>query len=152
MNDSRSHMNIGAASVILLITVFALTVFAVLSIRASYNERGMAQRGRDAVERYYEADVRAEEIYGRLLAARREAGDGAAAQEILSLAEIPADILTQAEENLIVCEIAVDHNRTLRLVFELSKTGLSVKEWWLVSGTSGTYGEEIDIWDGIFTE
>lgn len=152
MNDSRYHMNVGAASVILLVTVFALTVFAVLSIRASYNEREMAGRGRDAVERYYEADARAEEVYGKLLAAAEDAGNGRTAQDVLLLAGLPADIPAQAEENTIVCEITVDYNRTLRLAFGLSERGLSVREWRLVNGTSGSYGEEIDLWDGVFTE
>ena len=43
MKNPRYHMNIGGASIILLIAVFGLTVFAVLSIRASYKERQMAQ-------------------------------------------------------------------------------------------------------------
>ena len=66
MKNPRYHMNIGGASIILLIAVFGLTVFAVLSIRASYKERQMAQKNREAVEAYYEADARAEEIFAQV--------------------------------------------------------------------------------------
>lgn len=144
-------MNIGGASILLLITVFALTVFAVLSIRASYSERQMAQRGRDAIERYYEADTKAEEIYAKLLDTFRAADTERTAASVLEAAQLPAQFMASAEENSIVYYVEVDHNRTLRIVLELSEEECQVREWRLISDAYGSYEEEIEIWDGVFT-
>ncbi|MDE7211252.1 MAG: hypothetical protein K2O03_07385 [Lachnospiraceae bacterium] len=151
MNQSRYHMNIGGASILLLITVFALTVFAVLSIRASYSERQMAERGRDAVERYYEADTKAEEVYAKLLDAFLAAGAGRTAASVLEAAQLPAEVMADAKENQIIYSIGVDYNRTLRIVLELSGEKCQVREWRLISTASGSYEEEMEIWDGVFT-
>lgn len=152
MNNSRYHMNIGGASVILLITVFALTVFAVLSIRASYSEKQMAKRGRDAVERYYEADAKAEEVYAKIRDAFRALGAGGTAKSVLEAAKLPPEIAAQAKENLIFYEIGVDYNRKFEIVLTLREGECAVTQWRLVSNAYGSYDEEIEIWDGVFTE
>lgn len=147
------HMNIGGASVILLIAVFALTVFSVLSIRASYNEKQLAERSRDAVESYYEADTRAEEAYAGIVNAWRAAqGRERGAAAVLGAADIPEGVIADAEGDCIICYVGIDYNRTLRLVFEVGETKCTVKEWRLVSDSYGSYEEELDIWDGVFTQ
>lgn len=151
MGKSRYHMNIGGPSILLLITVFALTVFAVLSIRASYNERQMAERARDAVERYYVADAKMEEAYA-LVAQAWEAQAGRTGQEALLGITLPEGIVAQADGDGIVLSADVDNNRTLRVVLQLSKDHCLVREWRLLSGSYGNYGENTDLWDGIFTE
>ena len=143
MKNPRYHMNIGGASIILLIAVFGLTVFAVLSIRASYKERQMAQKNREAVEAYYEADARAEEIFAQVANKWEDAGRVGSAQAVLD---------AKVAENEISFQVDVDHNRVLYVSLGLDKGGCSVLHWKLVSGTSGSYGESIDLWDGGFTE
>lgn len=63
MNEKGVHMNTGGISLVMLLIVFALTVFAVLSMRASYQELQMAEKNKNFVEGYYEADTRMEELY-----------------------------------------------------------------------------------------
>lgn len=153
MENSKYHMNIGGASVILLIAVFALTVFAVLSIRASYNEKQMAERGRDAVESYYTADTKAEETYAGIVNAwKTAAGEERTAAAVLGAAKIPEGVTAQAQEDCITCYIGIDYNRTLRLVFWLGEEECKIKEWRLVSDSYGSYEEQIDIWDGVVTQ
>lgn len=153
MKNLKYHMNIGGASVILLIAVFALTVFAVLSIRASYNEKRMAERNRDAVESYYAADRKAEEAYAGVVNAWRAAeGEKRTAAAVLDAAGIPEDVTAQAQEDCIICYVGVDYNRTLRLVLQLGETECNIKEWRLVSDSYGSYEEQIDLWDGVFTQ
>ena len=48
---------------ILLLIVFALTVFAALSVRASYHEMKLAEKTKESVQAYYQADSRAVERY-----------------------------------------------------------------------------------------
>lgn len=66
MPDKNNRMCIGSASVILVLVVFALTVFAVLSIRTSYHEYKMSEKTRDAVTEYYTADSKAEKLLAKL--------------------------------------------------------------------------------------
>ncbi|MBO7401861.1 MAG: hypothetical protein J6U10_02600 [Lachnospiraceae bacterium] len=55
------HMNVGGASMILLLVVFALTIFAALSVRASYHEMKLSEKTRNAVQEYYLMDKKATE-------------------------------------------------------------------------------------------
>lgn len=55
-------INIGGASVILILLVLALSIFAVLSIRASNNEWRLAKKTAEAVKKYYDADREAVEV------------------------------------------------------------------------------------------
>lgn len=50
------HLNIGAASIILVMLVFALCTFATLSIKASNNEYKLAKKTAQAVKEYYQAE------------------------------------------------------------------------------------------------
>ncbi len=152
MKNPRYHMNIGGASIILLIAVFGLTVFAVLSIRASYKERQMAQKNREAVEAYYEADARAEEIFAQVANKWEDAGRVGSAQAVLDALKLSEEMEAKVAENEISFQVDVDHNRVLYVSLGLDKGGCSVLHWKLVSGTSGSYGESIDLWDGGFTE
>lgn len=60
------NINVGGASVILILLVLALSVFALLALRSSYNERKLARKAADSVRDYYEMDGRAEDLYARI--------------------------------------------------------------------------------------
>lgn len=60
--ESEFKMNSGAATIILLITVIGLSVFASLAIKAAYSEKHLAGVSADKLAEYYTADARAEEI------------------------------------------------------------------------------------------
>lgn len=53
-------MNIGGASIILILVVISMCIFAILSVRASYNDLKLARNSREYVEEYYKADAQAE--------------------------------------------------------------------------------------------
>ena len=53
-------LNVGTASILLILLVFVLAIFSVLSIQASNNEWNLAEKTGDAVQEYYEADKEAE--------------------------------------------------------------------------------------------
>lgn len=55
-------LNIGGPSIILLLTVLGLTVFAILSIRAAYSGLKLARTSRESIANYYLCDAEAERI------------------------------------------------------------------------------------------
>lgn len=59
-------LNVGTASILLVLLVFVLSVFAVLSIQASNGEWKLAQKTGKAVQDYYEADQKAEYMLCRV--------------------------------------------------------------------------------------
>lgn len=60
MNKGKGlHLNIGAASIILIMLVFALCTFAALSIKASNSEYKLAEKTARSVREYYEAEAEA---------------------------------------------------------------------------------------------
>lgn len=131
LTKQKMHINTGGGFVILLISVLALTVFAVLSIRASYNELRMAERMRNSVEAYYEADQRA----------------GERCAEIFRAWEMtqPGDRVEQEHS----FELEVDYNRILKVRIHSDKENCAITEWKLESSEYGSYeGESIEIWNG----
>ena len=63
------HMNVGGASMILLLVVFALTIFAALSVRASFHEMKLSEKTKNAVSEYYLMDKKATEKLADIRAA-----------------------------------------------------------------------------------
>ncbi len=85
-------INIGAPSIILLLVVFALTVFALLSIRASYNELKLARTSRESVDKYYKALGESEKLRAQIDQIRERTGSDSAAfaNELSALASVTA--------------------------------------------------------------
>lgn len=62
-NDIKNRMNTGGALVILVILVVAMSLFAVLAIQSSLNEKRLATKTKEGIENYYKLDAEAERIY-----------------------------------------------------------------------------------------
>ncbi len=60
--EVKVKWNVGTSSVILVIVVFALAVFAVLSVKASNSDLVLAKKTREAMQSYYKADTEAERL------------------------------------------------------------------------------------------
>ena len=156
MENSKYRMNIGGASILLLIAVFAMTVFAVLSIRASYNELQIAEKNRDSVEAYYEADAIAESTYAALCDAWQAAGiqmrqDAAAV--LGSVAGLDQDIIFEAAGEVLDYFVKVDYNRTIQVTLHFSAEGCHVAGWHMVAEEIGSYnGEIVEVWDGVVSK
>lgn len=143
------HMNIGGASIILLIIVFALTIFAILSVRASYHEMKLATKTRESVENYYELDSEAEikKIYveNTFRKAMYMAQDG----KIYDL--FNTDGYTQ-EGDLVTYTVEKNGSRLYVTLQLLSDATTVVKEWRLEEKEEGNYGQGSDIWNGDLVE
>ena len=65
-NNIRNRMNTGGALVILVILVVAMSLFAVLAIQSSLNEKKLSAKTKEGIENYYKLDAEAERIYARI--------------------------------------------------------------------------------------
>lgn len=65
-NNIKNRMNTGGALVILVILVVAMSLFAVLAIQSSLNERKLSLKTKESIERYYRMDAEAEKLYARI--------------------------------------------------------------------------------------
>ncbi len=65
-NNIKNRMNTGGALVILVILVVAMSLFAVLAIRSSLNEKKLSLKTKEGIENYYMLDAEAERIYARI--------------------------------------------------------------------------------------
>lgn len=64
--ETFSPAAVGGSSLLVIFAVLCLTVFALLSLSSVQAERRLADAATRAVVDYYEADLRAEEIFARL--------------------------------------------------------------------------------------
>lgn len=65
-NSIKNRMNSGGALVILVILVVTMSLFAVLAIRSSLNEKKLSLKTKEGIENYYMLDAEAERIYARI--------------------------------------------------------------------------------------
>ncbi len=133
-HKNEFHMNIGGASIILLLIVFALTIFAALSVRASYHELKLAEETRRSVETYYEADAKALELKNAICIAFKNHVNDGGALETFSYKDI------RCVDGVIRFKVEAGENNTLNVKLLLSRDGsVNVNEWRLGEYTHGTY-------------
>ncbi len=65
-NNIKNRMNTGGALVILVILVVAMSLFAVLAIQSSLNEKKLSIKAKEGIENYYKLDTEAERVYARI--------------------------------------------------------------------------------------
>ncbi|MGP1612512.1 MAG: pilus assembly PilX N-terminal domain-containing protein [Catonella sp.] len=65
-NSIKNRMNTGGALVILVILVVAMSLFAVLAIQSSLNEKKLSLKTKEGIENYYMLDAEAERVYARI--------------------------------------------------------------------------------------
>lgn len=65
-NDIKNRINSGGALVILVILVVAMSLFAVLAIQSSLNEKKLSIKTEESVQDYYMLDAEAERVYARI--------------------------------------------------------------------------------------
>lgn len=65
-NSIKNRMNTGGALVILVILVVAMSLFAVLAIQSSLNEKKLSLKTKEGIENYYMLDAEAERVYAKI--------------------------------------------------------------------------------------
>lgn len=163
-------VNIGGSSIILIIVVFALAIFAVLSIKASNSDLVLAKKTRTAINAYYAADSQAEEYLAEidqvLQAGKEDLAESQAGTEDLSLLQTRLKALTfnpvlKAEADgtgTIFYEVTISDYATLQveLTYDLNSTRdtlYDIKTWKVKQESIGEYDfNDFEFWDGTIDE
>lgn len=74
-NSIKNRMNTGGALVILVILVVAMSLFAVLAIQSSLNEKKLSNKTKEGIENYYKLDAEAERVYAKIDGIVAKGGD-----------------------------------------------------------------------------
>ena len=159
MKKKDFQMNIGGASILLVLLVFAVTVFAILSMRASYHELKMSEKTRDSVEQYYEVDAKSEEALLSIQEVMYDAMKQTEMEEIEYFKkEIAKDECFTFDEisHVLTCLIAVDYNKNVETKLKIAdnfEDGYEILSHKLLVNESDNYENDgIDIWDGVIDD
>ena len=138
-NNNSFKMNIGGPSIILLLTVLGLAVFSILAVRAAYSGLKMARTSATAVEGYYEAEGKAQEIEYRIREAIVGAPVTSAEDAKLALAGIGQVVSVDAD--CIVYEVPVNDNSLIHveMTSDPGYSDLKVTDHRLIVDSQGGY-------------
>jgi hypothetical protein len=123
-------INIGSVSIVMIFSVLALTVFAVLTLITSANEKKLAVKSAEAVKLYYAADCACEDKLAQVKELTA-AEDGDLAKILASLPEGISGELKDGDL-YIRCAEPVDGNRTLSVLAVVGNHGVNVWRWEIV--------------------
>lgn len=144
---SMFHLNIGGATMLLIGTVFAITIFAVLSLRAALHEYHMAEQSRDSVLNYYEMDTKAEIIYASVIKKVKAAKDVSEAME--DYAKQNGMEYDDLSDQLIYQVDGKNACIQVRLFYDEIKNKVSIYSWKLLSHPMNYKTEDEEMWNGI---
>ena len=89
MNNKNSiKANLGGPSIILIILVLALSIFALLGLRSSSNEKKLAVKTAESIADYYKMNARAEEILAQAEDILATCGEDTAAEQLSGIPEV----------------------------------------------------------------
>lgn len=65
-NNIKRRINAGGALVILVILVVAMSIFAILAVQSSLNEKKLSAKTDESIRTYYRMDAEAERVYAKI--------------------------------------------------------------------------------------
>ncbi len=152
-------INIGGSSILLIIVVFALAIFAVLSIKASNSDLVLAKKTRTAMNQYYAGDTVAEEYLAEIDKILQSAKNTDAIRSALEKFSWEPTLESQSDMlGTISYEIELNEYATLlvALTYDLKQTEGSlydVTTWKVNQGSLGEYDfNNFQFWDGTIEE
>lgn len=162
MRDKKTlKLNVGIPSIILILLVLALSVFAVLSIRAAYNELKLAKKTKESVTAFYKADSEATFVLAKL-DELFQSGEIEFIVDKLTLMKEISDIHYDefGRPNFLTYQVTVGKDSNLIVSIDLFwKDGsfhyYDIKEWKVVHVEQTNEVEienDIGIWDGQIAE
>lgn len=119
---------IGGSSLLVIFSVLCLTVFALLSLSTVLAEKRLADASAQAVQDYYAADLRAEQIFADLRAGVTVDG-------------------VQREGDIFRYSCPVTEAQTLEVELKQEADGWRICRWQVVAH-SGPVSEALPVWNG----
>lgn len=120
---------VGASSLLVIFAVLCLTVFALLTLSTVRANQRLGDSAVAAVENYYAADTRAEEILARLRAG-----------------EMPAGVRKNNDIYSYSCPIS--DSQTLAVQLRLHGTEYEILRWQAMSTVDWQADDSLPVWDG----
>ena len=124
---------VGGSSLLVIFAVLCLTVFALLGLSTVQAGQRLSNASAEAVENYYQADTRAEEILARL-----------------RCGEMPEDVAVWDDRYVYECPIS--ETRSLQVEVRLNGEEYTVLRWQAVSTVEWETDDNLLVWDGGMEE
>lgn len=133
MTDSRSRSFspplVGGSSLLVIFSVLALTVFALLALSTAQAGGRLGDAASQAVSGYYQADCQAEEILARLRSG-----------------QLPEGVTAQGGTYAYACPIS--DTQSLAVEVRLEGADYTVLRWQAVSTADWQPDQSLTVWDG----
>ncbi len=164
MNKHKGlNMNIGTASIMLVLLIFVLVAFSVRSIKAANNELRLANKSVSSIQEYYTADAGAENIIylidEMMISEDKDKWEGKIVElnkQFEQEYDLEKVVMNIDEEENIIYSFAIKMGETMKLQVgaKVSKgeKRCSIIEWRIVSERQDeTYEleDDVELWDGI---
>lgn len=163
-------LNVGTASILLILLVFVLSVFSVLSIQASNHEWKLAEKTGDAVQDYYEADKKAEYMLCRVDAVLHSTSIERLESELKKIEEtkekslkglsnvnlelVKGALFSEKEKEIGTITYSIEEQENSSLEVELTifaNRNYEIKKWKIVreAWEQDDFEEGAELWDGM---
>lgn len=126
--ETFSPAAVGGSSLLVIFAVLCLTVFALLSLSSVQAERRLADAATQSVVDYYQADLRAEEIFARLRDGEQIAG-------------------IEENDGKYQFEVPISGRQTLAVVLSRQGDTWAVLRWQTVT-VEEALNESLNVWKG----
>lgn len=137
MKRYPSRMGVGASSILLILVILSLTLFAVLSLVQAKNDAALTDKTASAVTAFYDADAQAQRLLSQLDAALT------AGEDLTAIGGV-----TKAADGWYVFSIGASDGHTLNVSFSVDDGYCAVKSYRYES-TSEWTGEDVGtLWQG----
>lgn len=130
---------VGGISLLVVFAVLCLTIFALLALTTAQADARLADASARAVEEYYAADRKAQEILARLRIG--EQPEGVQIAGAIASYSVP---ITDTRE--IQVDVMLDS-----LLADAEADGCTILRWQVVSAQEWELESSIEIWDGTFS-
>ncbi len=125
-----SFTSVGGSSILTIFAVLCFIVFALLSLSTAKADHMLAEKSVDAVSRYYEADMQAEEILAQI-----------------RQGQVPGGVIKEGDRYQYSCP--VDHNQQLSVEVEYRDYTYRIIKWRKEYIGEWKPEEKIEVWDGM---
>lgn len=125
-----SPVLVGGSSLLTIFAVLCLTVFAVLSLATVQANGRLGDRAAEAVQNYYAADCRAEELLARLRAGEQPEG------------------VTRKSDGRYAYACPISDSQTLAVEVTVEGSDYTILRWQAVSTADWKADDSLSVWDG----
>ena len=149
MDDIRMpKISVGITSMVVILTVLCLTVFAVLTLSTALSERDFSEKRASAAKAYYAAEVECADIANSFGSLWEE---GAGKAVIASFAQEKGAVLTEKNDEFwITYDRQIDEGQHLTVELRMGNS-FEVLCWQVISNAEWNPDTTMNVWDGEIT-